>query len=149
MAKTAEVIAEGLRTAIAGGLWSYFDYLKTLWADEVMVRHIEPYPTDGVKTKAAIILKEGNEFRAVQKIAPDYHQANVEVEVLDADRIRLHETMAATLPDGTHVRVPTVMVWTFKDGKIVDMMVDYDLEDAKRFHAVIQAAGFATPQHAG
>jgi len=114
-----------------------------------MVRHVKPYPTDGIKTKQAILLKEGNEFKAVQRIAPDYHQADVRVEVLDDERIRLHETMAATLPDGVKVQVPTVMLWTFKGGKIVEMLVDYNLDDAKRFHALIKAAGFAIPEHAG
>src|SRR5271170_7472226 len=116
MPNTTEQIAEGLNAAIAGGLWSYFDYLKTLWGDEVMVRHVEPYATDGLKTKEAIIEKEGAEFRVVQAVAPDYGQVDTSVEVLDAHRIRLHETMAATLPDGTKARSPCVMEWTFKDG---------------------------------
>jgi ketosteroid isomerase-like protein len=149
MSVGTEDIAAELRTAIAGGLWSYFDFMVKYWADEVNIHHLVPMPNDGPKAKDVIVTKERGEFEAVERVVPDYRQVETDVSVLPDGRIRLYELMGGTLPDGGQVRVPTVMVFTVADGRIVDMEVDYDLELSAPFHRLIKEAGLPIPENAG
>jgi ketosteroid isomerase-like protein len=136
-------VAAELRAA-AGDLGANQEVLARLFADDVLLRHEPPHPSDGPIPGRLLAEVSRREVAAVARALPDADQSGSEISV-EGDGVRMRGRTRDTLADGTAVDVRTNTLFTVADGRIVALLSDMDSESMVSWGTVLAAGGFDVP----
>jgi len=122
---TMEEDAAAIRDAFGDGqdVLRFHVKLGALWADDFVLTHDPPIPSDGLMHGREMVEIERKATAEMIDVVPDFRQEEIEVIVNANETITGNEVRTGTLPDGTVFRIPNSTVFTFRAGKIVNAHV--------------------------
>jgi hypothetical protein len=87
-------VADQLRAAFHAGPDEAQDAMRSLYAEQVEVRHVPALPSDGVVHRARLLEVSTREAAAVRSAIPDEHYGEIHIDA-DADRIHIRSRSTA------------------------------------------------------
>ena len=139
---SANDVAEQLR-ATSGNSGANQEVLARLLADEIVLRHEPPHPSDGPLPGRLLAEMAQREVEAVQRALPDAElSSDVTVE---GDGVRMRGRTCGTLADGTTVDVQTNTLFTVSDGRIVALLSEMDPQSGEAWGRVLAAGEIEVP----
>jgi ketosteroid isomerase-like protein len=138
-------IARRLAAAFRAGPADAQSTLRSLYADEVELRHIPALPSDGPVDGTRLREGQDREAAAIGRAIPGYAYDDVNVEV-DGDRVHVTAWIHGTLTTGTSVRLRSDMYCTVRDGHVVGLEHVMDDETMAAWMDVAAAGGLAVPE---
>ena len=124
---SANDVADQLRAA--GNLGATQEMLARLFADEIVLRHEPPHPSDSPIPGRLLAEMARREVDAVKRALPDAEQSS-EVAV-EGDGVRMRGRTRGTLADGTAIDVHTNTLFTVADGRIVGLRSEMDAQSGE------------------
>jgi hypothetical protein len=137
-------VADQLRAAFDAGPDEAQDALRSLYAEQVEVRHVPTLPSDGVVHRARLVEVSTREAAAVRGAIPDEHYGDIHIDA-DGDRIHVRVAIYGTLITGKTIELVSDSTYTVTDGHIAGIEHHMPPEAMAGWAEVATAGGLRVP----